>query len=239
MKLKSFIFLIICFLTIRSITCQTNPDTTQKIIKQDLTTIASQDDGFKDALTTTLQNFDSAKIFHEMMAATNRLGLIARKWDNQWAAQYYAAYSLVILSYAEKEQKNKDPYLDEAENFLNTAWALTKSDSSEMYVLAAMHANARMAVIPASRYKKFGDLFNSNIEKAKKLWPENPRIYYLLGMNFFYTPKMFGGGPKNAMPYIEKAESYYTNEKTNNILKPHWGRKQNSEMLAKCKEEVK
>jgi hypothetical protein len=239
MKHTVFISLMICIVTANLANSQTTPDSLQKAPKQDLSPGSTYDPGFKEALIPTLQSFDSAKVFPEMMAATNRFGLIAKKWDHTWAAQYYAGYSLIVLSYVEKEQKNKDPYLDEAEKFLNSAWTLTKTDSTEMYVLAAMLANARLAVMPAARFKKFGDLFNSNIEKAKKYWAENPRIYYLQGTSVFYTPKMFGGGASNALLYFEKAETYFQNEKVTDIVKPHWGRKQNLDMIVQCKKEIK
>jgi hypothetical protein len=46
---------------------------------------------------------------------------------------------------------------------------------------------------------------------------------------------MFGGGEKNALPYFQKAEELYKNEADTNIFVPSWGKKQNSELLEKCK----
>jgi len=94
-------------------------------------------------------------------------------------------------------------------------------------------------VQPATRYKKFGDLFNENIEKAKSLQPNNPRIYYLKGNSVYYTPKMFGGGAKNALSYFEKADPLFKNESKDDIFKPYWGEKQNNQMIKKCKAEIK
>lgn len=193
----------------------------------------------KDVLKESMADFDSAKNMNEWISASNHLGLVARKYNDQWAANYYACYTLTVLSYIEKDSKKKDGYLDDAEVFLNKAIEDYKSEYVELYILNAMFDNARLAAQPAMRYKKFGDLFNENIEKAKLLQPDNPRIYYLKGNSTYYTPKMFGGGAKNALPLFEKAETLFMNESKDDIFKPYWGQKQNEEMLAKCRNELK
>jgi hypothetical protein len=196
-------------------------------------------DQFKEDLKASVDDFDLSKNVNECISASNHLSLIAKKYPEQWAANYYACYSLTVLSYIEKDAKKKDAYLDDAEVFLNNAFSDYKSDFDELYVLKAMFANARLAVQPATRYKKYGDQFNENIEKAKSLQPDNPRIYYLKGNSVYYTPKMFGGGAKNALPLFEKAESLFENESNDDIYKPYWGEKQNDEMIVKCKGEIK
>jgi len=211
----------------------------QEIKTDTIKSSSDSTDQFKVDLKASVDDFDSAKNMSEWVAATNHLGLIAKKYPEQWAANYYACYSLTVLSYIEKDAKKKDAYLDDAEVYLNIAFSDYKSENDELYVLKAMFANARLAVQPAARYKKYGDLFNENIEKAKSLQPDNPRIYYLKGNSLYYTPKMFGGGAKNALPLFEKAESLYENESNDDIYKPYWGEKQNEDMVLKCKGEIK
>jgi len=211
----------------------------QEIKTDTIKSSSDSTDQFKVDLKASVDDFDSAKNMSEWVSATNHLGLIAKKYPEQWAANYYACYSLTVLSYIEKDAKKKDAYLDDAEVYLNIAFSDYKSENDELYVLKAMFANARLAVQPAARYKKYGDLFNENIEKAKSLQPDNPRIYYLKGNSLYYTPKMFGGGAKNALPLFEKAESLYENESNDDIYKPYWGEKQNEDMVLKCKGEIK
>jgi hypothetical protein len=196
-------------------------------------------DDFKATLQETYINFDTAKLMNEMVAASNKLTLIAQKYSNEWAAQYYAAFGLTVLSYIDKDEKKRDAYIDKAEALLAKATELYKKDYDEVYVLTAMIANARLAVKPGSRYKKYGDIFNANIEKAKTLRADNPRIYYLQGTSVYYTPKFFGGGAKNAQPYFEKADALFQNEKGGDIYKPYWGKQRNTDLLKKCKDENK
>lgn len=194
---------------------------------------------FKQDLKMSVDDLDSAKNMNEWLSASNRLGLIAKKYSNQWAANYYACYSLTVLSFMEKDGKKKDAYLDNAEVFLNKTKEDYKTENDEIYVLTAMYDNARLAAQPAIRYMTFGKLFNKNIEKAKSLRTNNPRIYYLKGNSIYYTPKMFGGGAKNALVHFEKAKMLYQNVPKDDIFKPYWGEKQNEQMLKKCREEIK
>jgi len=200
---------------------------------------SSVTDELKTVLQDTYSDFDSAKSVMEMQTASNRFGLIAKKWSNEWVAQYYASYTLVILSYIEKDENKRDAYLDEADILYDKASELIKNENDEIYVLGALLANARLAVKPSSRFQKYGAIFNRDLDKAKALHPDNPRIWYLQGTSSYYTPKAFGGGAKNAIALFEKAESLYQNERQDNILKPYWGKKQNSELLKKCREDLK
>jgi hypothetical protein len=193
----------------------------------------------KEDLKAGVEDFDSAKTMNDWVSASNHLGLIANKYTDDWAANYYACYSLTVLSYMEKNSKKKDGYLDNAEVYLKKAIEDYKTEYDEIYVLSAMYDNARIAVQPMARYKSFGDLFNQNIEKATSLQPNNPRIYYLKGNSVYYTPKMFGGGAKKAIPEFEKAEALYNNESKDDIYKPYWGEVQNQQMLDKCRKEIK
>ncbi len=232
MKNLTFIFTASCILLALPVNSQENKIDT---IKSNSTELQQ----FKEDLKSSVADFDSARSTNDLVSACNRLGLIAKKYNDQWAANYYACYSLTILSYIEKDTKKKDAYLDVAEVYLNNVKNEYKTEYDELYVLTAMYDNARLAVQPATRYKKFGDLFNENIEKAKSLQPNNPRIYYLKGNSVYYTPKMFGGGAKNALSYFEKADPLFKNESKDDIFKPYWGEKQNNQMIKKCKAEIK
>ena len=165
------------------------------------------------------------------MEYSNKLGLISKKWADEWTAHYYNAYSKAILSYGEKDEAKRDAYLNDAESEYTTAVELLKKETDETHVLAAMIANGRLAVKPQSRWQKYGKIFDDELEKAKEINPNNPRIYYLRGTQKFFTPKMFGGGKKAARPYFEKAEELFAKETTRDITAPHWGKEANAYFL--------
>ncbi len=194
---------------------------------------------FKEVLHKTVSTFDTTMDAKQKIELSNKLGLISKKWPGEWATHYYNAYSKVILSYEEKDEAKRDAYLNEAEAERDEAVTLLKTENDETYVLAAMVANGRLAVKPQARWQKFGKLFEDNLAKAKELDADNPRIYYLQGTSKFFTPKMFGGGKKAALPYFEKAEGLFAKESSDDILKPFWGKYANTYFLKESKGEDK
>ncbi len=204
-----------------------------------ISTLSLSAQDFESTLASTLEQFEKDSSISMMAATVNRLELIAGKWNDLWLAHYYAAYGESIYSYLEKDENKRDALLDKADSHLQQAEQLYGQESDELFVLRALLASARLSVKPGDRWKKYGDIFSQNIMKAKTINPANPRIYYLQGNNLYYTPKMFGGGPKNAMPLYEEADSLYQQVKTDSIgVNPSWGKAQNIEMLDKCKQDL-
>lgn len=189
---------------------------------------------FKDALTSTFSVFDTTWNQQEKVSLGNKLVLIAKKWNNDWLPSYYAAYSRTTLTYNEADPKKKDAYLNEADAFLDDAVSLLGKDNDETHVLRAMIANARIGVDPQNRWQKYGSIFTDNLEQAKAINPDNPRIYMLLGISKFFTPKMFGGGKKAAMPYFEKAQGLFAKQASGDITKPYWGQRTNDYFIGQA-----
>jgi len=196
---------------------------------------------YKKTLGETVQAFFKAKEIPEKISQSNRLNLIAKKFNTEWSAPYYAALSKITLSYEEKDAAKKDAYLDDAEDQLANAAALAdknnKKQQSEIYALTAMLANARLAVDPKKRWSQYGKIFESNLEKAKEQNPDNPRIYYLKATSVFFTPKMFGGGKKKSLEYFEKADALFAKERNDDITVPSWGKEVNDMFMAEARKE--
>jgi hypothetical protein len=189
----------------------------------------------EETLNKAYQQFESSRDMGPMMAASSQFDRAANKWSNEFAANYYAAYSKAIISYIETDKKRKDLLLDEADKYLDKVKAIDDK-RDETYVLAALLANARLSVDGATRWKKYGDIFSKYLEQAKAINAENPRIYYLKGVSVFYTPTAFGGGKKRAKEYFEKAKPLFAKQDKSSILKPYWGEKQCEDYLKQCGE---
>jgi hypothetical protein len=190
-----------------------------------MTMSAHAQSDYKSILKQTFDVFDTT---HTDIAAkqslANKLVLIAKKYPDQWAPQFYASYSRVQLSYSEQDAAKRDAILDEADNYLADAVHLLGKPTSETEVLGATIANSRMGVDPRNRWQKYGKQFDEHLEKAKELNADNPRIYLQRGIAKYFTPKMFGGGKSAAMPYFEKAQGLFAKEAGDNIEQPYWGK---------------
>lgn len=182
------------------------------------------------ALGDAYGRLNTAAALPAVMDAANRFSLIAAKWDHEWAANYYAAYAQTLASFKETDPKRRDQLLDAADNYAGKAVARRPSDG-ETLVLTAYVAFARFSVDPANRWKKYLDIFNEDLEKAKKIDPDNPRIYYLEGIPVFNKPVLYGGGKGKARPYFQKAAALFAKQDTSSILKPYWGEKETTVYL--------
>lgn len=196
---------------------------------------AQQD--YQKVLKETFDAFDSTQDMQAKLNGSNKLVLIAKKYTGDWAPQYYAAYSKLVLSFMEQDATKKDAYIDDADSYIAQAATLYGKESSEIDVLKAWAATARISVKPQERWMKYGKTFTENLEAAKKLNPDNPRIYYLKGTNVFFTPKAFGGGKKAAKEYFEKAKPLFEKETPDDITNPYWGKGANAYFLGQCEKE--
>jgi hypothetical protein len=187
----------------------------------------------EESLNKTFMQMDSIKGLSDMMSVSAQFDMIADKWNNEWSANYYAAYGKIIASFIVQDSKKKDLFLDEAEKYFEKVKSLG-NENDETWVLAALITSARISVDGQNRGMQYTGTFNEDIAKAEKINPSNPRIYYLKGTSLFYTPEMYGGGKERAKPEFEKAKELFANESKTSILKPYWGEKQNLDILKQC-----
>ena len=193
----------------------------------------------KPVLTKTFNMFDSSQNKDFKTEQANKLELIAKKWSNEWITHYYLSLSKTILTHYETDPATKDANLDIAEKEHEEAVSILGKENDETYVLAAMIASARMSVDPMTRWQKYGQIFTENLQNAKEINPDNPRMYYIQGTSKYFTPKAYGGGKKAAKPYFEKAATLFAKEKTDYITKPYWGRYANAYFIGQCNIEDK
>jgi hypothetical protein len=194
---------------------------------------AFQAQSLEEKLTALFLEFDTTQVFSAKMAASSKLELLANMESENYAVNYYAAYAKAMISYMEKDKDRKDMFLDVADSFLEKVKQL-QPKNEETFILGALLANARLVVDGGSRWKQQGDIFNANIDAAIAINPANPRIYHLKGVATYFTPKMFGGGSKNALEYLEKAKAMFVNQVNGNITVPYWGEKRNLYFISEC-----
>jgi len=196
---------------------------------------------FKTALQNTWTGFDTIKHEETTRRApyVDKMERIVKKWPNEWATHFYFAMCKAQMSYFEKDLAKRDALLDDALKEHDETVSILGKENDETLVLAAMIANSRLGGDPMNRWQKYGKLFTDDLEAAKAINPENPRIYYMKAVSTLYTPKAFGGGKAAALPYFEKAAGYFAKETSDDITKPYWGKRENTFFLAECKKEDK
>lgn len=184
----------------------------------------AQSDKYVPAMKKNIALLDSAMQKGNAKEIANNFERIGDAEKTQWLPYYYAAYSLILTTYTEKDKSKVDPIADKAEELILKAEAIAGKENSEIAVIKSMIASAHMMVDPQSRYMQYGAASASNIEKAKALDPTNPRPVYLEAQAKLYTPEAFGGGKSVAKPVFEKALVMFDIFKPVSELHPAWGK---------------
>lgn len=184
------------------------------------------------AVSETLMQLHTAGSSDELYACVAKMERIAAAAPDRWELLYHLAYCRINTSFRESNGKLKDDILDHAEQEINSALNLG-GNKSELLALQAYLYQGRIQV-NASRGMKYSRMAAETLEQAIALDANNPRAHFLMGQNVFHTPKMFGGGPKNALPHFHRAMECYTASKQTNLLSPAWGKEITLQMISAC-----
>lgn len=184
-----------------------------------------QDDRYTSAMKSAIEMMDQASDADEFVESAKQFERIATAEKTRWMPYYYASYSLVVMSFDESEGGQKDLILDRAQELLDQALELesNKAGLSELHTLQAFLYPSRILVDPMGRGMIYMEKMFTELETAKSLNPENPRSYFLEGVNKANLPPSMGGGADAAKPILEEAISRFEAFSRPDPLWPNWG----------------
>lgn len=192
----------------------------------------AQSEAYMNSMKGSIMKMGVANTPELFQAAQNSFDRIANNETKEWLPKYYSAYTTILQAMMSKDKSKVDAMLDKADESLKQAMEINSND--ELMVLQAFSKSARIGVDPMSRGMKYGMESASILESAKKINPENPRIYFLQAQSAFYTPEAFGGGKTKAKTLFEIALKKYDAFKPSNELMPNWGAEQAKAMILEC-----
>lgn len=178
---------------------------------------------------------NKAKTSVEFLKVANYFDTLTKDLPGQWLAPYYSGLAYVLAGQTTGNKKQIDQFLDVAQKRVDMSLKL-KPDEPEIGVLQAFVYQVRLMVDPQNRALSFSKKAETSLKKALASDPENPRAYFLMGNNIYYTPPVFKGGPKNALPLFIKAREKFQSFASELPFMPAWGKQQNEEMIKTCKE---
>lgn len=191
--------------------------------------VSGQSEKYMQAMQEKVALLDSTQTPADLKDLSAAFERIAEAEKEQWLPYYYAAYTQVMSAYMMMNEQSSglaetfDPIADKAEQLLNKAEELSK-DNSEIYIIKKMIASLRMMADPMNRYMQYGPAAQQALETAKKLNPENPRVYLLEGQDKFYTPEQYGGSKDEAKKLFEEALEKFESFKPASTIDPSWGK---------------
>lgn len=189
----------------------------------------AQSDKYVKAMETKVAALDTTRNPETLTEIGNAFERIGEAEKTQWLPYYYAALAHVNAGYSLTGGKmggmaaTLDPVADKAEQLIAKAEALSK-DNSEIFVVRKMIATLRMMGDPMARYMQYGPQAQQALEAAKKLNPDNPRVYLLEGQDKYFTPEQFGGSKTEARALLQEALKKYEAFKPASTLEPRWGK---------------
>lgn len=196
----------------------------------------AQSEQYQQAMNQQVGMLDSASTF--TLAGMQQLGntfeRIAEAEKTQWLPYYYAAYCRVNEAFFTQDKGKVDEVADKALLNIEKAAAL-KGKDSEISCILSMIASSRIGVDPMTRGMKYGTESAQHLEEAKKLNPENPRVYMLEGQSLLYTPEAFGGSKTKAKERFEVSLQKFAAEKPADKITPHWGEYYVKELVKQIK----
>jgi hypothetical protein len=161
-------------------------------------------------------------------------GDVAKVDTMNWIAQYYAGYTLALNAIEkQKDPKHQDQILLNALEYINKAEKIAPKES-EVILLKGLITGMRIFVDP-TKGEKLGKETSELYEKAKKLNPENPRVYLLMGEMAYNAPEDKGGDKKVAIENFEIALEKFKSFKNDDPTFPHWGLDRTKQMLSQAK----
>ena len=193
----------------------------------------AQSEKFTKGIQQNLALLDSAKTSDDYVKVAANFERMADAEKTQWLPYYYAALANIWRGFNDSKA-DYDEVGDKADALIVKAESID-SKNSEISVVKSMAATMHMMVDPMSRWQKYGMMQKEELERAKQIDVNNPRIYFLEGQSIFNMPEQFGGGKENAKPLFEKAVELFKSFKPVSNLYPNWGNKLAEQMLAKCK----
>ena len=117
-------------------------------------------------------------------------------------------------------KKGGDFYADKAIALAKQSMAIQTND--ENYCALSMAYTAKMAVSPYMRWLSYEKSIYEPLQKAKKINPNNPRIYILEASLQMNIPTIFGGGCTKSKTILVKAKQLLDKQASSTIL-PTWG----------------
>lgn len=175
-----------------------------------------------EAKTKLHHGFDTwnADEMHESAALFNRLLTLDKE---TWLVHYYsglAGYRLGIY-YMESDKKQARAQFNEAIDHLKKCASLNDT-FPESYALISSCLGNKIGLTPW-KAMFLGPKSGSEMEKALEFDSKNPRVWLLMGLGSYHSPKSFGGGKEKAAEELKQAIQYFESESVENPLYPSWG----------------
>ncbi len=166
----------------------------------------------------SIEHFDRK----QMQKSKTQFEKLLISYPNDWIIHYYTALSdYALANNYSKTNQTKDEYLNHGINHLEQCININE-DFADAYALLSLIYSSKISIYPQNS-TKFGIKASSALTIAKKIDPDNPRIFLALGRAAYYKPRLYGGGLSKAKNFFSKALALFEEYQPSYIKHPSWG----------------
>lgn len=154
--------------------------------------------------------------------------------ETKWLAHYYIGYADFRLSTFYGVLSNRDSqlkYLQDGIDHLRAARD-SKYDFADSHALLALMAGQQARMDP-SQMASLGMEAQGEIQEARQLGKDNPRVAMISGIMYFYTPGQFGGSKTKAVEEMQRSLPLFETESPDDVRLPDWGHSDSLAWLAR------
>jgi tetratricopeptide (TPR) repeat protein len=166
-------------------------------------------------------NTSRAECFHGAKAL---LGGCTTTTEWQALVEYYLGYADyrlgVVVHRMDKERSIV--YLDSAVEHLEKAIE-KQSDFADAHALLSSCYGMKISFAPLKAIV-LGPKSGREMERARKLSPDNPRVALLEAISTYNTPALFGGGKEKGLEAMKRAAELFERWNAPDSLLPDWGK---------------
>ncbi len=194
--------------------------------------VQAQESPYEKAMQSAYNKLQQAQMADEFIDAANTFERISQNETSEWLPLYYVAYSNIVTSYSMEDAIQKEALLEKAQKHIDAA--LEKApEESELHALQAFLYPSLIMIDPMTNGPVYVGKLYESLDKAERLNPENPRIYFLRAVTLLNMPPEFGGGSEVAKPVFLKAKEKFDSFEPALPFSPQWGKELTEEELSK------
>ena len=190
----------------------------------------TQPNKYETGLSSATELFYRMQTKEEHELAFNKFEILSNAHPHEWLPPYYA--SIVKARMALLKLGDREAIADEAINWVARAKKIQIND--EILCSESIANSAKMSISPMIRWLSYESKIRHTLKIAKKINPNNPRIYVLEATISHHLPGLFGGGCKGALPIAKKAEKLLEEQGSNRGNLPRWGSKSIKDIIKAC-----
>ena len=195
--------------------------------------VSAQSRAYYSEMGYAIDEMNKIEELDDFFSAANKFERIAEAEGDQWLPYYYMSYIYTILGFKQEDATEAEEYINTAQENIDKAMKLSP-DESELFVLQGFLYQAKIVADPQTGGQIYGPKATEAFQKAIELDENNPRPYYLMGMNLLYTPEAYGGGAQAACRLLMTAKEKFEVYTPASNIHPAWGEEYNRQLLEEC-----